>query len=256
MTEEKAGSNQSKRFRHRSPNYPGIGLRTAVEKIEALYKADGLAASPRLAALKNMGFERAHGDAMRVLSALKNFGLVTESAGRIKLSQRGIDIIVRQKDDRERMKALREAAASPDVYKRLINQYEESRLPSNQTLKAELIASKKFNPNAIDGFIQGFRDTLDFAGLSDLSAASSDKNVTEVGTRVPPTDPAIVPINSGAPMPAISDQKEVCEICVPVGSNDGRVVFAHIRFNGPIKKVLLQNLRTTLDSIESSLSDE
>src|ERR1700687_1489522 len=83
--------------RHRSPNYPGISLKTAVEKITTWYKADGLVASPKDAAMKHMG-----GDAGRVISAVKAFGLVNETDGRIKLAQRGIDIAARPPDDPKR----------------------------------------------------------------------------------------------------------------------------------------------------------
>src|SRR5437660_373507 len=104
-----------KKSRMRSPNYPGIGLEDAVGKIEALYKQDKLVASPKDAALQHMGFDKAHGEAGRVLSALKSYGLIEEVEGRIKLTQRGIAIVVRGAEDPLRIAALREAALSPEI---------------------------------------------------------------------------------------------------------------------------------------------
>jgi hypothetical protein len=158
-----------KKTRHRSPNYPGIGLRDAVQKVSAIYKADALAGSPKVAALRHMGFENSHGEAGRVVSALKSFGLIEEVNEMIKITPRGVNIVARPDGDQQRSDALREAAVSPEIYAELIRQYQHSGLPGNTSLESELKAAKRFNPNAVDGFIRDFRDTLDFAGLSDLS---------------------------------------------------------------------------------------
>ena len=72
-----------KKARHRSPNYPAIGLRAAIEKVRLLYDADKRAGAPVDAALRHMGFSTKHGQALAVLSAVKKYGLVEESSGRI-----------------------------------------------------------------------------------------------------------------------------------------------------------------------------
>src|ERR1035438_8160072 len=95
--------------------------------------------------------------------------MIEETNDRIKLTQRGINIVVRASGDAQRASALREAATSPEIYRQLLKEYTES-LPSDTTLKSELIAVRRFNPNAVDGFIKDFKNTLTFAGLSDLSA--------------------------------------------------------------------------------------
>src|ERR1035437_949926 len=145
--------------RHRSPNYPGISLGTAVEKTTNWYKADGLVASSKEAAMKHMG-----GDTGRVGSALKSFGLISEADGRIKLTQRGIDIVARGPDDPKRKQAIKEAVLSPAIYGELVSEY-SSGLPSDTTLQSELIAGRKFNPKAVDSLIEDFRKTLEFSGI-------------------------------------------------------------------------------------------
>ncbi|MEP7363217.1 MAG: hypothetical protein ABI972_08175 [Acidobacteriota bacterium] len=152
------------KVRHRSPNYPGVSLKTAIEKIGKWYKADGLVASPRDAAIAHMGFEKFTGDAGRLLSALKSFGLVAEKDGRLKLTQRGIDIVARELLDAKRLAALKEAAVSPEIYKALLSEY-RGKLPSDGTLKSELIAVRKFNPKAVSDFIRDFKATLACAGM-------------------------------------------------------------------------------------------
>jgi hypothetical protein len=168
MTEQAGEAKKDQKPRHRSPNYPGIGLRAAIAKIEALYKADGLAASPKLAALKHMGYDKLHSEAARTLSALKSFGLVDETTDRIKLTQRGIEIVARPAGDARRQKAIEASAVSPEIYQQVMEEYRLTGLPSDSSLKSDLITVRKFNPSAVDGFVRDFRDTLEFAGLSDV----------------------------------------------------------------------------------------
>ena len=42
----------------------------------------------------------------------------------------------------------------------------EMKLPSDQTLRSELIADRGFNPKAVDGFLKDFRASLAYAGIS------------------------------------------------------------------------------------------
>ena len=78
---------------------------------------------------------------------------------------RAIDILVFPDQDERKLRALRECALSPSIYRELYEQYKSTGIPSEQTLKAELIADKHFNPNAVEGFIQDFKDTLIFTGI-------------------------------------------------------------------------------------------
>jgi len=186
---DKQEETKEAKSKHRSPNYPCVGLRVAVGKIEGLYKADSLAASQKDAALKHMGFENTQGDAARVLSAVKSFGLIDEvDGGRVKISQRGVDIVARPKGDPKRVAALAAAARGPQVYRDILEMAGASgSLPSDQTLKSELIAVKKFNPKSVDGLLADFRDTMDFAGLSDPTALESSKAQDSEGESQPKT---------------------------------------------------------------------
>ena len=175
MDEQPTGNtkNSPSAPRHRSPNDPGINLKSAVNKIGQWYGADGVVASPRDAALKHMGFEKFTGDAGRALSAIKVFGLVQETDGRLKLTQRGVDIVARQPDEPKRIVALKEVAMGPQIYKDLLREYPNG-LPSDATLKSELIASKGFNPKVVNDFVVDFRKTLEFAELSNAKVLESD----------------------------------------------------------------------------------
>lgn len=175
---------QEKKKRHRSPNYPAVGLQEAIDRLNKFFVADGKAGATQDMAAKHIGFASDHGWAYSVLSALKKFGLVEEKNGRVVPTQRAIEIVsLPEKDDR-RLAAIREAAQLPAIYAELIDQYKATGLPSDETLEGELKAYKGFNPNTVKDFLQGFKETLEFAGLSDFSVLGSGQKAEE-GSPIP-----------------------------------------------------------------------
>jgi hypothetical protein len=155
------------RSRHRSPNYPAIGLPEAVDRVGRLYAADRKAGAPLETALKHMGFSGRHGKSMMVVSALKKYGLVEDVAGRIVPTQRAVEILVLPKDDPRRLQALREAALSPEINRELFDKFQDDGFPSDETLASELVAYRGFNPAVVENFVRDFKTTIDFASLTD-----------------------------------------------------------------------------------------
>jgi len=171
---EKGPAQGDKKKRQRSPNYPAVGLNEAIERLNNFMSVDGRAGAPPEMAARHLGFTSAHGGAMSVLAALKRFGLVEDKDGRIVPTQRGIEINSLPATHERRIKAIREAALAPPIYADLIEQYRATGLPHDETLEGELKADRGFNPNGVRDFIKGFRDTLEFAGLSNLKVLNSD----------------------------------------------------------------------------------
>ena len=168
-----------KKPRHRSPNYPAVGLRKAAELVGKLWEADGKAGAPPEIVAVHIGFAKAHGQAMSTVAALKKFGLVAESNGRLVPSQRAIEIVNLPEDDARRQKALREAVVSPELYRELIKDHQTTGWPKADVLERELVTYKKFNPSAVKGFVADLFDSLQFAGVSDLSALELNEEAEE-----------------------------------------------------------------------------
>ena len=245
----KAAPAADKKARQRSPNYPALGLKAAVEKVRMLYEADKRAGAPVDAALKHMGFGSKHGQALAVLSAVKKFGLVEESSGRIVPTQRAVDLLNFPDQDARKIKAIRDAALSPEIYRELYEQYKSTGIPSEETLKAELIADKNFNPNAVEGFIRDFKETLVFAGIMDAVGLSlSAEDASEMNDSV---QTAVQTVGS-TPKPMPQGMKE---ISLPIGvTEEGQAIFAHVRFDAPLKKGMLLSLKQLLDALEKTLN--
>ncbi len=119
-------------------------------------------------AAKHIGFSGAHGSALVVLSALKKFGLVEDKGGRLVPSKGAIDILTFQPGHPRRIQALRTAVVSPTAYRSVLEQYGGiGQLPSDQTLRAELVADRGFTEKSVTGFVKDFKASLVYAGLSD-----------------------------------------------------------------------------------------
>ena len=234
------------KVRHRSPAYPAVGLREAIERLRNLYTKDGKAGAPAQIAAVHIGFGKAHGQALAVLAALKKFGLLVESGGRFVPSQRGLEILNLTVEDPRRQKALQEAVMEPAIYRELIEQHRETGWPANEVLASEMVTYRQFNPKAVNGFVADLMDSLEFAGLSDSAALESEQE-----NKMPEALQAEEKMSrTQTKMPSLVKSSE---ISLPVGTEDGEVVFAHVRFDGGIKKSLVATLRSLLEAMEKSL---
>jgi hypothetical protein len=257
-------SEKEKKTRTRSPGYPTVSLREAVDRVRKLYDADGKAGAPVDVAVRHIGFATAHGQAHSVMSALKKFGLVVGGDGRIAPTQRAIEILKLSENDSRRIAALRAAALSPSIYRELVDRYKDSGLPSDEALAAELETYRGFNPNALSGFVKDFRDTLEFAGLSDLSGLEygSGDNSTEQDLPNEHKSKATEEVKRESIMTEEKVKRsqiiyppiENSYISTPVGNDeDGRPVFAQVRIDGPMKKEFIIGLKKYLEYLETTL---
>jgi hypothetical protein len=169
MTQQKDNmmkANGTKTKRQRSPNYPAVGLQNAVERARKLYDADGPPGSTLAAAFERIGFSNAHGQAQAVMSALKKFGLLEYVDGRMVPTKLAIDVFEFPENHPRHIAALQEMALKPIIYAELVEQFREhARLPSDDSLRPELVSDKGFNKLAVDGFLSDFRSSLEYAGL-------------------------------------------------------------------------------------------
>src|SRR5262245_19912970 len=155
---EREVAERKAKARRRSPNYPAMSLPDAIEKLKLLYRADGKAGAVLDEALKRMGFGSAHGQAIARVSALRKFGLVEDNDGRIVPTPLGVDIVEFPPGHERYNAAIITAALGPAIYRELVQRHAgHGNIPSDDSLRPELITDKDFNPNAVDGFLKDFR---------------------------------------------------------------------------------------------------
>lgn len=162
---------EHKSIPQKSPNYPNMSLDEAIGKAKILYEKDGKAGAPKKVVLAHLGYNTESGPALRTISTLRKFDLITDKDGRILPSQRAIDLLVYPKNSERYISSLRGIALKPIIYNKLWNKYQDG-FPSDEALKAELIDEYNFNPKQVERFIYDFKKTVEYAGLDSKGSSS------------------------------------------------------------------------------------
>lgn len=146
----------------RSPQYPAIGLKEAVEKINLVYAKDYQNPIPRAVVAKHMGYDSLHGKALGVLSALGKYGLLEGRGDESRVSDLAVAIIAHQAGTAERATALRDAASKPELFADLDKRFNGGKV-SDHAIRSYLM-TQKFIPTAADTVIRAYRDTKQLVG--------------------------------------------------------------------------------------------
>ncbi len=242
MTTEKNTSESPKTTsattKQRSPNFPVISLKQAVEKVTAIFNKEQLAPAQRLAVLKHMGYSSENGASRMVLSALKKFDLINEDRGSILLTENAKNIVViTDENDERRINSLKNCALSPEIYRKLWEKYQATGLPSDESLRAELILSSGFNAKAVNSFIADFRETLEFAKIKtgDLvsnKGQSSDGNPPKTPLRTEHKPSSQEGIVKEYLIPRKGDKLAVIQIEKPFSKDDYDNIMKWLEFFG------------------------
>lgn len=157
----------------RSPRYPTIGLKEAIEKAKAVYEKDYQNQISRNVVAQHMGYNGLNGKSLGVLSAVNKFGLLEGRGDETRVTDLAVKIIAHPTGSPERAQAIMEAAASPDLFKELDSRFPNAR-PSEAAIRSYLL-TQKFIPSAADIAVRSYLETKDLVKL-------------EVGSYTPPAD--------------------------------------------------------------------
>jgi len=149
----------------RSPGYPMISLDEAVQKAKTLWDKDKNNYIPLAAAYEHLGYKSQGGYSARIIAALKKFELISEKQNAIKLTEEAVDLALHNQSDERYIEIIKKLALKPAIYEKIFNKYNGT-IPSDSTLRIELIKEHQFNPESVEDFISSFRKTIEFAGLA------------------------------------------------------------------------------------------
>ena len=163
-----------KKLRTRSPAYPYLDLRSALDKAAVLWKAEGRHPAAVNVVMHHWGYKEESSTGYSCMAALKKYGLIEHDgmgeSKQIRLSNLALTILLDENPDSpSRIDALRTAAMSPRIHAELWERY-GSDLPSDQSLKRYLVLEKSFNEAAVDELLEEYKQTVSFAGLNLVSA--------------------------------------------------------------------------------------
>jgi len=148
----------------RSPSFPFVGLREALDRARAFYEAEQRNAARPETAAAHWGYSAKSSGGKQTIAALRSFGLL-EGDSLVKLSGRALRILLDEREgSEERSRLVQQAALMPPVHARLWERYGAA-LPSPQTLRLSLILDDGFNENSVDDFLTEYRETLEYARL-------------------------------------------------------------------------------------------
>jgi hypothetical protein len=189
MPDENSQSAPTKKASHRSPNYPAFGLSAALEKVRKVYAEDKRTPTTPAVIAGHLGYKHTDGPGGRALSCLRQYGLLEDSAGMLKVSDMAFNLLHLPNDDAEKAQLMKAAALKPNLYRQLHEEYPAG-IPSDGTLTSNLI-KRGFNPDSTAGLIADFRDTMAVAKVYDVSddgAEDESKVQTPTITEQTPTN--------------------------------------------------------------------
>lgn len=154
----------------RSPSYPNMSLREAVDevaKIESQYRS---APVDRVVAAKVIGYSSLSGPANKALAALGSYGLLVSSGkGETRVTERARDILHAPSKE-ARAKSLADAAFEPELFRELRDRFVGIPVPTEDGVVTYL-NRVGFNPNAVRPAAKAFLETMRY--LEELGVSES-----------------------------------------------------------------------------------
>src|SRR6267378_4519644 len=102
MDPERSDHQKTRRPVHRSPRYPGLTFTQALERVRAIYANDKRAPASPAVVLSHLNLAPGSGPANRILSALKQYGLLEEQDGQLRVTDTAYKMIALSPESAER----------------------------------------------------------------------------------------------------------------------------------------------------------
>jgi hypothetical protein len=142
--------------KERSPNYPSVGLPTAIEAVRKLWQAEKRTPVPPEVAARAIGYNGLSGASRATIAALRHYGLIDVSGGSVTVSDLAVNIVVHSPETLEWREAVKQAANTPDIIRELNVTHSDA---SDSALNAYLITKRRFSVEGAQRFIRAFRET-------------------------------------------------------------------------------------------------
>lgn len=145
--------------KQRSPAYPSMSLREAVDRVGALHKVIGTHATSREMVAKGLGYSSLSGASATTISAINKYGLIEGRGDDVKVSDRAMAIL-HPHSDAERRQALRDAALEPDLFRELHDRFPGD--TPNADLLRNYLLRNRFSAEAAQTAVLAYRETIEF----------------------------------------------------------------------------------------------
>jgi len=249
-----------KRKKERSPPYPSITFKEALEKAKKLFdKEKKLPTAPDVIA-RHLGYKSANNGAfIPTLSALKKYGLLVGADGDdMRLSDDAFAVFVHPEGAPERLAILKRLAMMPSIFQAVMQKYPNG-LPSDESLRTKLQLDFGFkSQEAADTLIRALRASVALAGL-DLPGGQEQDDGAANGTEEPSlhATPTIQnPIQTTNPPDPRHPAKEIAKSHERHVWKLGDGVWAEIVVNGALTEKRLQRLKKYIELLDFDEDEE
>jgi hypothetical protein len=162
----------------RSPNYPSMPLREAVQaarKIESIYRSNPL---DRESAARLIGYSSLSGPAAKALAALAAYGLLERAGkGEARVTSRAIAILHADNEEEQRRNLL-DAASEPTLFSELRDRFAGIPVPPESGVITYL-NRQGFNPSAVRPAANAFIETMRYVEELRATARSDTPQATD-----------------------------------------------------------------------------
>jgi hypothetical protein len=254
--------------RWRSPNYPFISIKKALDYVQILYDKHSRYSVALPVIAQDWHLKGSY--LAQHIAALASYGFIEiegeGDARKIKMSDTALKIVLDNRPgSKERDDLIRIAALSPHIFNKIYNAY-QPKWPADHNLEYELVQQYRFNPASVKDFIAVFKETMDFTGLYKSGTMEEQNNATEVPDMLnadkslvaPPKwgmgfpSPSPSPSPSPAPPPC-SDAREREIANYPIGRNlNARII---ISGSSPVTTDSIKKLMALLDLNKEDLHE-
>jgi hypothetical protein len=148
----------------RSPNYPSIGLPTAIDFIQKIWASDKRTPLSPEAVGRACGYSSYSGPARSAFAALRKYGLLEASGDGYRLSDLAMEIL--HGDPVQKSEAISTAALKVPIFRELAASHLDA---SEATLRSHLLTKLKFTEDGASRLIKAFFATKGFANLGEPS---------------------------------------------------------------------------------------
>lgn len=217
MAEDTMLNTATKPKQERSPSFPFIPLRKAVERAETLYASHKREAARLVAVGSTWSYGAKSSGLLQTVAALKQFGLVEDLGSGEDRKIQVTDLARRILADNRpgaREKAVKEAAVLPKVIAEYLSKWVPER-PSDAHCISELHLDRGFTPDSARAFLRIFDETVAYAGLAEDPAPDEELHEKDTETAGPPLQTSGIlsdPFNNFFPRPGpkpLSDRLEI-----------------------------------------------
>jgi hypothetical protein len=231
--------------KQRSPNCPQIPFLEAASRARLIYAKEHTHPADKNVIAEDLGYTSISGASLSMIGALRQYGLLEASGEGLRISDAAVDFFELPDDSKGKKRAMLKMAFRPALFHELWKQY-EGKPPSEANLRHTLI-KKGFLPKTAEEVLRVYEENFKLIQNGEMEYNDDEDATltTSQETSASAREQVKIEATTQGAGPSIS---------TPVGKDEeGRAVFAHVRFDAALRKEFVAGLKKYLDYLETTL---